>query len=468
MAEDESCVGRLVGVEDSDIITNHEQKTMQSFSPAASVVAEYYNTSEENVNLLYMSYVFVSIPMGFVSMWLLDSIGLRLSLLIGAWVNVIGNTLRLMSTLQVVPSSLTFPLVLTGQFIAGSAFPIFTNCPAKVSEQWFSEKERTLSTMITTTGFASILVNILSPMLIEYKGVQFMLIIYGIPALLGVVLTTFGLHSSVPPSPPSASASGNTQPFWTGLKQILKIKQYWIFVVAYGLGGGLGISFGALSEEMMCTHGYTPTFIGLVSALNIGIGIIGSLAASIFVDRTKLFEETAKVTLSLGVVFSSLSMAVSCIPHQEVLIIIFSILNGILLSAAYPVSVELLVENTYPVAEATSLGIVWIISYAMSIASTFMFEALSQPMTPYEEIHQKCTLSNRTPSYIGSIMRKSNITQPKDMTVAMMVYSGLASLQAIWILLFFKSENRRLNTEKSQSIITDLPESVQKSTHVRA
>ncbi|XP_006811426.1 uncharacterized protein B0416.5-like, partial [Saccoglossus kowalevskii] len=185
----------------------------------------------------------------------------------------------------------------------------------------------------------------------------------------------------------------------------------------------------------------------IVLGVQNAVGIVGGVAASIFTDRTRLFEETAKVTLALSSVFTSLMMVTSCIPHQEVLIVIFFMCQGIVSSASYPVTVELMIETSYPVAEATSLGLSLIVMHVQAIIFTFVLESLSRPMTEYERIHQKCISAHHNPSY--------NNTQPKDMTVAMLFYAGLSALQAIGIIIFFKSENRRIKKEKIEKIIVN-------------
>ena len=44
------------------------------------------------------------------------------------------------------------------------------------------------------------------------------------------------------------------------------------------------------------------SFAGLAGALLIGLGLVGASAAGIYVDRTKKFEEVAKVSYALATV----------------------------------------------------------------------------------------------------------------------------------------------------------------------
>ena len=48
-----------------------------SFAPKADITAEYYKTSFANVNWLSLIYMVTTIPIGFLSTWVLDTFGLR-------------------------------------------------------------------------------------------------------------------------------------------------------------------------------------------------------------------------------------------------------------------------------------------------------------------------------------------------------------------------------------------------------
>ena len=50
---------------------------------------------------------------------------------------------------------------------------------------------------------------------------------FSIPAFLGVVMATFGVCSSIPPTPPTASAESKSEPFFVGLKAV----RYLILVI---------------------------------------------------------------------------------------------------------------------------------------------------------------------------------------------------------------------------------------------
>ncbi|VDN43891.1 unnamed protein product [Gongylonema pulchrum] len=64
-------------------------------------------------------------------MWMGSSFGLRLSILIAAWANGIGGSIRLVSSF--VPGEMRFPVGIFGQAIAALAYPFIMFLPPKVS-----------------------------------------------------------------------------------------------------------------------------------------------------------------------------------------------------------------------------------------------------------------------------------------------------------------------------------------------
>lgn len=92
------------------------------------------------------------IPCGIVATWLIDTLGLRLSVILSAWLNCIGAVLRLLSALEGIDEGAMVPLVFVGQSIAALAQPFVLFAPTKLSALWFSDDERAISNMLATMG----------------------------------------------------------------------------------------------------------------------------------------------------------------------------------------------------------------------------------------------------------------------------------------------------------------------------
>ncbi|XP_006822711.1 solute carrier family 49 member A3-like [Saccoglossus kowalevskii] len=405
-----------------------------SFSPVATEAAEVYSVNPSSINLFSLIYLILSIPMGFVATWLLDTFSIRLSLILASWLNTIGSIIRVLSTMDFVSSSYTFPVAMAGQVVAATAYPVFTSCPSKVSNKWFPKNHRTFATMVASFPGGYLFASLISPRLLKHTdihSIQLLLIVYCVPAAIGTVLATFGLCSSIPPSPPSAAAQQQDEPFWPGLKKILQIKAYWLLLLCVGCDIGIFNATTLLLEQILCPNGYTATFSGICGALIIGVGLIGMITFSLILDRTKLYQELIIIAIGIGTTALVVFGGVLTIPDIETVLIVLASLSGFGLLASLPLTLELAVETTYPIAQATSAGLIIVSGHIQGIAYTFIMQALKRPLPAYKMKTQTC------------------VQDAQDMTVSTIFSGALLTVSFIIFVIFFKTEYKRRKKEFS-------------------
>ncbi|XP_077992079.1 solute carrier family 49 member A3-like [Glandiceps talaboti] len=415
-----------------------------TFGPIANKAADYYKVSYSAINWLSMIFMIVSIPFGLSASWLLDTLGLRASIVFGAWLNFIGSGVRALSAFHFIPDHVRYPLVLTGQGIAASSQPFVMFSPTKLAATWFREDQRATANMIASVSnpLGILVANVISPILTPNKDdMYFMLLIYCIPCGIAMLMATFGFCSSHPPTPPSSSAADVHEPFFQGLKKILRNQAY--LVLAFSFGGGIALfsTVSTLFEQILCPQGYTNLWVGIYGGIMIGVGLFGAGFAGAYVDKTKKFTETAKISYAFAALACIFLAVISQQPDQPVLTGVASGMLGFFAFALLPVCLELGVECTFPVAEGTSAGLLYISGQIQGIAYIFIMQGLGRPLSPSQEIHQVC--SNSTSISTGA--------EPKDMTISVLVFAGMASLAACILIIFFNTEYKRLKSEECQA-----------------
>ena len=115
-----------------------------NFSPIVSkVIFAYSDPSITSGKINFLSYVFmiVYLPFNFVSIWIIEKKGVRVSVLTAVFMQAVGMWLR-------VFIKTSFAYVIAGQTLIAIAQPLLYNLPAKISGVWFPQKERLLSTMV--------------------------------------------------------------------------------------------------------------------------------------------------------------------------------------------------------------------------------------------------------------------------------------------------------------------------------
>ncbi|KAK3526111.1 hypothetical protein QTP70_015968 [Hemibagrus guttatus] len=406
-----------------------------TFAPVADQIAKHLHVTLDKVNWLSVVYMVVAIPVSLITTWMLDTWGLRLTMILGSWLNMAGSVLRVVGVLSYLPEYSMFPVVMAGQTLCSLAQPLVIFSPTKLAALFgFPEHQRTTANMIASMSnpFGLLFVNIFSPMILSKTNSIFMLLlIYAIPAIVICFLATVGIQESVPPTPPSASAdNSSSEPFLHGIKLLLTNKAYMILLVCFGSGIGIFTCFSTLLEQILCVKGYPNYLAGLYGALFIGFGVLGAGILGFFVDKTKMFTESIKISMCLTSLVCTAFAVVSQLREQEVVIGLVCALFGLFGFATYPVAMELSVECSYPVGEATSAGLLFISGQVLSIVYTEVLQALTTKLTD----------SSLSVCAVGDDASLSWM-------VPMLVMAGLCCLASCSFVIFFHTQYRRLNAE---------------------
>ncbi|XP_076594739.1 solute carrier family 49 member A3 [Chaetodon auriga] len=403
-----------------------------TFAPVADQSAQYFKVSLEEINWLSLVYMVVAIPLSFGTTWMLDTLGLRITLVLGSWLNMFGAVTRFCGSPPSPDYTIMFPVVMLGQTLGALAQPLIIFTPTKLAALWFPDHQRATANMIASMSnpLGILLANIISPMVVETpKQIPGLLIAYAVPACIICFLATVGIRSSEPPTPPSASAgSSGSEPFVQGLRLLLKNKAYLVLLLCFGSGMAVFTCFSALLEQILCVQGYTNDFAGICGALFIVFGIVGAGALGVYVDKTKKFTEATKINISLTALTCIAFSVVSQMQQQEAAVAAVCSLFGFFGFSIYPVAMELSVECTYPVGEATSAGLIFISGQVQSVLYMILLQALTHRLT--ESPLSTCgdaVLSWRVP---------------------MLVMAGLCSLFSCCFVIFFHTRYRRLEAEE--------------------
>uniref|UniRef100_A0AC35FU51 Major facilitator superfamily (MFS) profile domain-containing protein n=1 Tax=Panagrolaimus sp. PS1159 TaxID=55785 RepID=A0AC35FU51_9BILA len=313
---------------------------------------------------------------GIFGIFVTDKYGIRVSTYCASILNFIGIILRTMSAIPALNHSWRLSLLYMGQTLAASAQPFFIVLSPKVAENWFSDNQRAFANALSfAANPAGVVLGSVVPELIFHENFSIRND-YGLlwlnTLLLGfgatVMILTFGMQTSLPPTPPSASsATDHYPPFFQGLFALFKIPTFYIQIIVFALAFGLQWSLFISIEPMLTQLGYE--YIGFSSALSAIAGCASSLIAGCYVDKTKNFSQVIKGS-SIGVAIVACCINGFIRHHQgsvwDYLIMGFLLmLLGFFSIPAFPIGLELGIETTFPIAEASSSGVLIIFSQLM-------------------------------------------------------------------------------------------------------
>eukprot|EP01080_Neovahlkampfia_damariscottae_P005321 gene5321-9131_t len=331
-----------------------------TFSPISSISVEYFDVTYNFINWLSMSYMVAFIigvyPGGFV----LDKLGLRFGIILGAFLNFIGTLVRVFSAKYSI-------LLMTGQWICAFAQTFILGVPPKLSSVWFPSNERTKATTIGALanqlgiGFGFIL----SPLIVKRKkekivGMEALLIIQTVFSLL-VLSSSIIFLKNKPKNPPSSSADDSTniniaegnylKKLWSySLKPMIN-KDYIVLWIGFGIAVGSFYTVSTLLDQFLHPLKYTVTFSGTIGLTIIIGGVLSCLIALLF--PISLYKIMLKVTFGL-LCLSQISLMISLTPDNHILLVICAFLFGFFGTLVLPICFELSLESTYPAGEAVS------------------------------------------------------------------------------------------------------------------
>ncbi|XP_065882993.1 solute carrier family 49 member A3-like isoform X2 [Dysidea avara] len=342
-----------------------------TFAAIPNETAEFYHISLQQVDWFSITYFIIGFAFGFVGIMVIDDVGLRFAIILGAVLNAIGAILRYLSTLEFVLDyhiqHSGYWVALIGQVLCATSQPFVYYSPTKLAAFWFSGKERTFATMCSSMarplGFAVLF--LISPHIVNSElqsSIPKLLLATAVLAVVGCAMALFGFCSSRPPTPPAPSAERKTEPVYKGITKILQNKTYLVLLLVFGINVGQFTSQMLLIPQMLCPYGYSESLSGLWVASWIFTGLVGAVIVSILADRTKYFEEIFKMLNAFMVLTLIWFVLMVRMQDQEVLITISICLLGLFAFPQSPAALEMGVEVTYPAPEATSTGLLWIMA----------------------------------------------------------------------------------------------------------
>nr|XP_033773990.1 solute carrier family 49 member A3 isoform X2 [Geotrypetes seraphini] len=357
-----------------------------SFAPVADKTADYFQCSPTEVNWLSLVYLIITIPFGLVTSWILDTTGLKFSVILSSWLNMIGSVIRFLSTVDfIAQGSSRYVCLLIGQCFCAAAQPLVLFSPTKLAALWFPEHQRAIANMISSMSnpLGVLIANLLSPSIVqEKKYIPLMLGLYAVPAVVACILASVGICEKVPPVPPSASSINSaSEPFISGLKKLMRNKAYIILTVCFGAGIGIFTCFSALLEQFLCVMEYSNA---------------------------------------------------SQLRNQIILLAVVCSLFGLFGFSIYPICMELSVECSYPVGEGTSTGLIFISGQIQGVIYLVVFQVLARPLS--DIIFATCNVAG---------------VDPLDWKVPILAMAGICSFGACCFVLFFHTDYKRLRADTS-------------------
>jgi len=342
-----------------------------TFAPITGSAASYYEVSDLSIGLLSMSfmivYIFVSIP----ASWLIDTVGFRVAVGIGAALTgIFGLTRGLLAA--------NYSLVLISQIGIAVGQPFILNAVTKVAARWFPLQERA-----TATGLGSLAMYLgivlglaLTPYLVIRSSIDNVLLIYGIVSVIAAIFFLV-LAKEHPPTPACPPGQELRSLVFTGLKDTLRKVDFILLMVIFFIGLGVFNGVTTWIEDILRPRGFSITQAGIAGGLMVFGGVVGAVILPSLSDRYRkrvpfiLIALAGSILGLLGITFA----------NSYTLLLAAAFVMGFFLLSAGPIGFQYGAEIAYPTPEGSSNGLLILMGQISGILFIFGMDSFKTPGT---------------------------------------------------------------------------------------
>ena len=339
-----------------------------SFAPITGDAAAFYGVSDLAIGLLSLVFMVVFIVVSIPASWVIDTIGIRVGVGIGAVLTGVFGLLR-----GLLAADYTW--VLVSQIGIAVGQPFVLNAIAKLAGRWFPIGERA-----TATGLASLAIYggifaglAVTPMIVLRSSLSTALLIYGIISAAVAVLFLV-LAKERPPSPVGPEERSLVL---DGLKSVFRNRGFLLLLLLFFIGLGVFNAVTTWIEDIVRPRGFSIEQAGLIGGMMVIGGIVGAVVIPPLSDRSK--KRVPFILLALaGAIPGLIGVTLAT---QYWLILTSAFVLGAFLLASGPLGFQYGAEITYPAPEGTSNGLLLLAGQVSGIAFIVGMDLLKSPVT---------------------------------------------------------------------------------------
>ena len=342
-----------------------------TFAPITSDAAKYYRVSDLSIGLLSLSFMVVYIVVSIPASWVIDTLGMRVAVGIGAALTGVFGLLRGLAAAD-------YTWVLIAQIGIAIGQPFILNAITKVAARWFPIRERaTAAGLGSLATYLGILLGLLvTPYLTIGSGIGGMLVIYGIIAAIAAVVF-FALAREHPPTPPCPPEQEARSLVFDGLKQTLRKRDFALLMLVFFVGLGVFNGVTTWIENIVAPRGFTITDAGIIGGLMIVGGVIGALVMPLLSDHYR--KRIPFLVLALaGAVVGLIGITYA---ESFGLVLAAAFVLGFFLLSAGPIGFQYGAEVAYPAPEGTSNGLLLMMGQISGIVFILAMDSFKSPVT---------------------------------------------------------------------------------------
>jgi len=342
-----------------------------TFAPITGTAAAFYKTSDLMIGLLSMSFMVVYVLLFFPAAWFIDTKGFKKAVSLGAIMTAFfGMTRGIFAA--------NFTLVFISQIGLAVAQPFIIGAMTTIAARWFPIRERATATGLGTLALylGPLVAMILTPVLVLHVGMERMLLIYGIAAVVAAVIF-LAIARDHPPTPPESGAVQERTLMFDGLKSMIRRRAFIFLMGVFFIGLGLFNAVSTWIEDIIRPRGFTITQAGWLGGIMLIGGIVGAIVMPIISDKIARRQPFIVIALA-GLIPGLVGMTFT---RNYGILLASGFVFGFFLLSAGPIGFQYAAEITRPAPEGTSNTLAILMGQISGIAFILAMDAFKSKAT---------------------------------------------------------------------------------------
>ncbi|KIW14226.1 hypothetical protein PV08_07008 [Exophiala spinifera] len=328
-----------------------------AFAPVSSTSAQYFKTSETNINWVSTAFLFAFCVTTPATFWVLHKYGPKTAIIASASLLLVGNWVKYGAT-----KANSFAGVMVGQLIIGFAQPFVLASPTSYSNLWFSPAGRTTATAVTSLAnpFGAALGQLISPFWANKPSDIPNMVLY-ISIISSVACVPAFFIPAKPPTPPSASSTPDHMDrasLTHDLRVLSRSVEFYLMFVPFIVYVGFFNAFSSLLNQILEPYGFSETDAGIAGAILIVVGLVCAAISAPIIDRYKFYLWYIRC----AVPFVAIGYLIIIWAPQSHSLAYVDVVCAILGASSFglvPVVLEFLVETHYPLGPELGSSLCW-------------------------------------------------------------------------------------------------------------
>ncbi|MGA2586906.1 MAG: MFS transporter [Candidatus Aminicenantales bacterium] len=339
-----------------------------TFAPITSAAAQFYHKSDLTIGLLSMSFMVIYVLIVLPSAWVIDTLGFRAAVGIGAVLSAVFALTR-----GIFASN--FKIVFLSQIGIAVGQPFVIGAITKVAARWFPVKERALASGLGSLALylGPLAAMLITPFLALRFGLGPMLVTYGIAAAAAAVIFLLVAREH----PPTPAGRDERVLMFVGLKSMLRQRDFIFLLLMFFVGLGMFNSVSTWIEDIVRPRGFTISQAGMLGGLMLIGGIVGAIIIPLLSDRSRRRKPFILMAM-IGLIPGLLGMTYAT---SYWLLLLSGFVFGFFLLSAGPIGFQYAAEITHPAPEGTSNSLLLVMGQISGIVFIFLMDALKVPST---------------------------------------------------------------------------------------